>query len=101
MKHDALKELRAIINLPDWSSFCPEKLREEKLNEWFERWIVELEFDQSVVDAKFLTSEYNDLIKMKLAESMAEDLAEDCVSYKVQKKKITGTMVAFRRKAKG
>lgn len=100
MKHEALKELLAIIKLPDWSEFCPEKVREEQLKAWIDRWIVDVEFSQSVVDSKYLTSEFNDIIKMKLAQSAAEDLAENCMSYKVEKKKITGAMMAFRRKSK-
>jgi hypothetical protein len=100
VKHDALKELKAIIKLPDWNEFCREKTREEQLNAWIERWIAPVEFSQDVVDSKYLTSEYNDIIKIKLAQSMAEDIAETCVSYSTQKKKITGTMLAFRRKSK-
>lgn len=100
MKHEALKELKAIIKLPDWNDVCREKTREEQLNAWIDRWIVPVEFSQDVVDSKYLTSEYNDLIKLKLAQSMAEDIAETCVTYSVQKKKISGAMIALRRKEK-
>lgn len=100
MKHEALKELLSILKTPDWTDFCPEKVREEKLHMWIEKWIVEEEFTQDVVNTKYLTSEYNDLIKVKLAQSMAEDLAEDCVTYNTSNKKVTATMCAFRRKAK-
>jgi cell fate regulator YaaT (PSP1 superfamily) len=100
VKHEALKELRAIIKLPDWTEFCPEKIREEQLEAWIERWIVEATFSQSVTDVKYLDSEYKDLIKEKLAASAAEDLSENCMTYATQKKTISGTMVAFRRKGK-
>lgn len=100
MKHDALTELRAIMKLPDWSNFCPEKLREEKLLEWFDRWIIEAEFTQAVVSTKYLDSEYSDVIKFKLAQSLAEDLTETCISYKTADKRITANMIAFRRKSK-
>lgn len=89
----ALEELRSIIKLPN------ELLREEQLQLWTERWIKDLEFSQDVVDTKYLTSEYNDTIKIRMAQIMAEDLAEDCVSFKTEKKRISGTMLAFRRKA--
>ncbi len=100
MKHDALTELLAIIKLPDWSSFCPEKLREEQLDDWCKRWIVDIEFSQDVVNTKYLTSEYNDLIRTKLAQSLCEDAAEEAVTYKVLDKRITANMCALRRKSK-
>lgn len=100
MKHDALTELRAIIKITDWSSFCPEKLREELLEDWVKRWLIELEHSQSVVSTKYLDSEYSDIIKLKLAQAQAEDLAENCISYKTADKRITANMVSFRRKEK-
>lgn len=101
MKHEALKELRDLIKLPDWNTVCPEKNRLEQLEYWFDRWIVEAEYSQSVVDTKYLTSEFNDVIKLKLAQSLGEEsLAENCISYKTQEKKITASMCSLRRKAK-
>jgi hypothetical protein len=100
MKHEAFKELRDIIKLQDWSEFCPEKTRAEKLEAWMNKWITEVEFSQAVVDTKYLTSEYNDTIKIKLAQSLAEDLAEECVTYKTKERKISATMCALRRRAK-
>lgn len=100
MKHDALTELRNIVKIADWSSFCPEKLRAELLDDWINRWLVSPEFTQAVVNTKYLDSEYSDIIKTKLAQSLAEDLAENCISYKTADKKITASMVALRRKEK-
>lgn len=100
MKHQALIELRAILKLPDWAPFCPEKLREEQLDNWISRWIIELEHSQSIVSTKYLDSEYSDLIKLKLAQAQAEDLAEDCISFSTADKKITASMCAIRRRGK-
>lgn len=100
MKHDALNELRALIKIPDWSEFCPEKLRQELLEDWIGRWIADVEFSQDVVSTNYLTSEYSDLIKIKLAQSLAEDLAEEAVTYKTHDKRITASMCALRRKSK-
>lgn len=99
-KHQALIELRAILRLPDWSNFCPEKLREEKFEEWIERWIIDVEYSQAVVSTKYLDSEYSDVIKLKLGQSLGEELTEDCVGFKTQDKKITASMCALRRKGK-
>lgn len=93
MKHEAIRELKDISKLPD-------QVREEQLDAWIDRWVVPVEFTQDVVDSKYLTSEYNDVIKTRLAQNMAEDLAETCVGYVTKKKSITGTMIAIRRKSK-
>ncbi len=98
MKHEALIQLRALIKVADWSSFCPEKLREELLEDWINRWIAEAEYTQAVVSTKYLDSEYSDIIKIKLAQSLAEDLTEDCIGFKTQDKRITASLCAFRRK---
>ena len=100
MNHDALNELRNILKTRDWTEFCPERERARKFEQWCTRWITEVEFAQSVVSTKYLDSEYNDIIKTKLAQSLAEELTEDCISFKTQDKKITATMSAMRRRAK-
>lgn len=99
-KHDALTELRNIIKLPDWAPHCPEKLRVEQLEDWINRWIVQVEFTQAIVNTKYLNSEYSDIIKLKLAQSLAEDIAENCTTYSTQDKKITANLCALRRKEK-
>lgn len=99
-QHPAIKELYNIIKVEDWSSFCPEKTRKELLDKWVKAWVVDVEFSQSVVSTDYLTSEYNDIIKVKLAQSLAEDLAEDCTIYTTADKNISAKMCAFRRKEK-
>lgn len=100
MKHPALKELFDIIKERDWTEFCPEKLRQDKLEQWIDKWTVEVEQSQSVVNPKYLTSEYNDEIKYKMAQNLAEMLAEECTNYTTEKNKITAKMTALRRKGK-
>jgi len=80
--HPAIEELYNIIKKEDWSSFCPEKERKDLLDKWARSWIIDVEFSQPVINKSYLTSEYNDIIKVKLAQSMAEDLAEDCTIFK-------------------
>jgi hypothetical protein len=98
--HPALTELYEIIKAEDWSSFCPEKLRQEKLDKWCRDWVVDVEFTQAVVSTEYLSSEYHDIIKYKLAQSLAEDLAEDCTQFTMADCSINAKMMAFRRKAK-
>jgi hypothetical protein len=96
--HPAIKELYTIINIEDWSTFNPEKTRKEELDKWVKTWVVDVEFTQAVVNTDYLTSEYNDIIRLKLAQSLAEDLAETCTIYKTEDKKISAKMCAIRRK---
>lgn len=100
MQHPAIKELYRLIRTPDWSNFYPEKDRQALLDQWVEKWIVDVKFSQSVVSTDYLTSEYNDIIRYKLAESLAQDLAEECTLYKTENKNISAELCAFRRKEK-
>lgn len=94
MKHPALLELRDLVNVPD------HELRSQLLEHWFDRWTIPLEFTQAVVNTDVLESEHADLVKIHLARSLAEDLAEDCVSYEMRPKRVTASMVGIRRRAK-
>lgn len=98
--HPAIIELYTIIKEEDWSSFCPEKRRQEMLEKWVRNWIIDVQFSQAVVSTNYLTSEYNDIIRLKLAQSLAEELAEDCTLYSSEDTKITAKMCAIRRRAK-
>jgi hypothetical protein len=100
MKHPAIKELYNILKVQDWTSFCPEKERQALLDKWLDKWVVELEQSQSVVNKKYLDSEHLDLVKYKLGEQLGQSLAEECVTYNIEEKNISGQMIALRRKEK-
>lgn len=100
MKHPAIKDLYNILKTKDWTSFCPEKNREELLNKWVDQWVMEVEQSQLVVDKKYLDSEHLDIVKYKLGEHLGQSLAEECVQFKTEERKISGHMVALRRKEK-
>lgn len=95
--HKALKELYDIIKITDWSPFYPEKLRQQKLDAWKQKWLVEVEFSQSVVSKAYLSSEYHDAIKYKLAESLSHDLAETCTTFNTEDQKVSASIVALKR----
>lgn len=99
-KHPAIEQLIEIMKTPDWSTFCPERNRMELLNNWEKRWLVDVTYSQSVVSTKYLTSEYDDIIKLQLTQKLAEDLAEDCTIFSKESKNISAKMCAFRRKEK-
>lgn len=98
--HPAVKDLYRIMKIEDWNVFCPERIRNEELDKWIKAWVQDVEFTQAVVSTEYLTSEYNDIIKYKLTQSLAEDLAENCTTFKTEDKKISASMCAFRRKEK-
>ena len=96
----ALKELYAIIKTPDWTDFCPEKIRAELLDKWRDKWVEQVEQSQLVVDKQYLDSEHLDVVICKLAQDASEVMAENCTEYKIEDRKITAKIVAIRRKSK-
>lgn len=98
--HPAIKELYKLIQKKDWSEFYPEKTRQQILEMWIEKWIVPVEFSQSVIDTKYLTSEFDDIIKTKLGQGITDELMNDCITYNTKDREITGTCVALRREKK-
>lgn len=101
MKHPALKELYTLLQERDWTEFCPEKNRKDLLDKWVEKWIIEVEQSQLVVNPKYLNSEQSDFVKYRMGQVLGEALTEDCVNYKTEDKRITASMVGFRRPGKG
>lgn len=97
MKHPAIDELYNIIKEQDWTSFCPEKNRKDLLDKWVEKWIIEVEQSQSVVDAKYLDSDSLDFVKYRMGQVLGEALTEECVAFKSAARKITASMVGLRR----
>jgi hypothetical protein len=100
MKHPAIRELYEIIKKEDWTSFCPEKDRRELLEKWEARWVSSVEAEQLVMDKKYLTSEFSDMVKERLAQNLAEGLTEECVHFTITDKKVKAQLVGLRRKEK-
>lgn len=99
-QHPAIAELYKLIQKKDWSEFYPEKIRQQMLDMWVEKWITSVEYSQSVVDTKYLSIEYNDVIKTKIAQSISDDLMEECVDYDIKDREILGEVTALRRERK-
>lgn len=97
MKHPAIKELYNILKTPDWTNFCPEKDREILLNEWVDKWLIEVEQSQLVVDSKYLDSEHLDFVKYRMGQVLGEALTDECVSFSTKSRKVSATMVGLRR----
>lgn len=97
MKHPALDELRKIMQIKDWTEFCPERDREDALQLWAEKWLIEVEQSQSVVDAKYLDSDSSDFVKYRMGQVLGEALTEECVTFKTTARKISGHLLGIRR----
>lgn len=97
MKHPALDELYKLMKERDWTEFCPEKTREELLSAWIDKWLIEVEQSQCVVDAKYLDSESTDFVKYRMGQVLGEALTEECVTFTTNARKITAKMVGLKR----
>jgi hypothetical protein len=97
-KHPAIKELYEIIKKEDWTSFCPEKNRAELLEKWEQKWLANVDSTQLIMDKKYLTSDYSDMIKEKMAQNLAEQLTEECVQFNITDRSIKAQMLGIRRK---
>ena len=100
MRHPAIKELFEIIKTQDWTSFCPERDRQVLLEKWEQKWVSIVETEQLIMDKKYLTSEFSDIIKERMAQNLAEQLTEESVTYTITDKKIKAQMLGIRRKEK-
>ena len=96
-KHPALIELYKLLETRDWTEFCPEKNRKELLDKWVEKWMVSVSTEQAVLHEKYLGSEYSDILKERMAQKLAEKLAEDCVNYTSKERKISAQMIGIKR----
>ncbi len=95
---EALKELRDIIKMRDQKAFLPTKIREEALEEWIRRWIVEANYSQSILNPKALSSDMEDMLKEHVTRQLVETLTEDVTLFKRENKSLSAEMVAIRRK---
>ena len=89
----ALKELYKVIELDR------EIDRYHALSEWIESWIETVSSTQSVISKKYLSTEFADMIKIRMAESMALDLCEVAMFINSTDREINSEMTVIRKKA--
>lgn len=97
---EALKELRQIAKMPDQKHWNCTEMRERALEEWIEKWIIALEYEQTVLDKKFLTSDFEDFLKEHIGKKLAEQAMEEAIEISSEKTKLRGNLTCFRRKPK-
>lgn len=95
---EALKELRKIIQMPDQKHWNYVEMRERALEEWIDNWIIQLEYEQSVLDQKYLNSEFEDFLKEYIGSKLTDQAMEDAVEITSEKTKIKGKLTCLKRK---
>lgn len=97
---EALKELRDIIRMPDQKHWNYVEMRERAFEDWIERWFVILEHEQSVLDQRYLNSEFEDFLKEHIGRKLTDQAMEDSIEITKEKTRIKGKLTCLRRKAK-
>lgn len=100
MNREALAELRKLIQIPDqkhWNCF---KMREQALEEWVERWIIDVKAEQSVLNLNKIPSDVEDVLKEQLVASLLDQLMTDVAAISKKNNTLSGELVCLRRKAK-
>ena len=97
---DALKALRKIAQMTDQKHWNCTEMRERALEEWISDWFIELEYEQSVLNQKYLSSDFEDFLKEHVGKKLVEKAMEDAIEITSDKSKIKGSVVCLRRKAK-
>jgi hypothetical protein len=95
---DALKELRKIIQMPDQKHWNYVEMRERALEEWINAWIIQLDYEQSVLDQRYLNSEFEDFLKEHIGNKLTDQAMESAVDITTEKTRIKGSLTCVRRK---
>ena len=95
---EALKELRKIAQMPDQKHWNCTEMRERALEEWINKWIIELNYEQTVINRRYLTSDFEDFLKEHVGKKLADQAMEDAIEITSEKTKLNGKLVCLRRK---
>jgi len=95
---EALKQLRKIIQMPDQKHWNYVEMRERALEEWINTWIIQLNYEQSVLDQKYLNVEFEDFLKEHIGNKLTDQAMESAVEITKEKTKIKGSLTCIRRK---
>jgi hypothetical protein len=97
---EALKQLRKIAQIPDQKHWNCTEMREKALEEWINSWIIELEYEQSVLSQRYLSIDFEEFLKEHVGKKLAEKAMEDAIDIKTEKTLLKGKLVCLRRKGK-
>ena len=95
---EALKELRKIVQIPDQKHWNCTEMRERALEEWVSKWLETYEYEQTVLNTKYLTSDFEDFLKEHVGKKLLEQALETSVEISVENTKIKGNITCLRKK---
>jgi hypothetical protein len=95
---EALKELRKIIQMPDQKHWNYVEMRERAFDDWINAWIVQFDYEQSVLDQRYLGTEFEDFLKEHIGKKLTDQAMEDAIEITKEKTKIKGNVTCLRRK---
>lgn len=95
---EALKQLRKVIQIPDQKHWNYVEMREQALDQWINTWIIELNYEQSVLNQKYLSVEFEDFLKEHIGNKLIDQAMENAVEIIKEKTKIKGKLTCLKRK---
>jgi hypothetical protein len=95
---EALKQLRNIAQMPDQKHWNCTEMRERAMEEWIEKWIVAFEYEQSVLNQKYLTSDFEDFLKEHVGKKLSEQALEDSIEITTSNTTIKGKLTCLRKR---
>lgn len=97
---EALKELRKIVQMPDQKHWNCTEIREKALEEWIYKWVIELEYEQAVLNQRYLSLDFEEFLKEHVGKKLADQAMEEAIEITKEKTLLKGKLVCLRRKAK-
>jgi hypothetical protein len=94
---EALKELRKIAKMTDQKHWSRTEMRERALEEWIEKWILTVDYEQTVLNKRYLSSDFEDFLKEHVGKKLAEKAMEEAVEISTDDTKIKGKITCIRR----
>jgi benzoyl-CoA reductase/2-hydroxyglutaryl-CoA dehydratase subunit BcrC/BadD/HgdB len=95
---DALKELRKVVQIPDQKHWNCMEMRERALEEWIDKWIIVLEHEQTVLNSRYLTTDFQDFLKEHVGKKLTEKAMEDAIDITMENTKIKGKLACLKRR---
>lgn len=95
---NAIEELQKIVKMKDEKAFKYSETREKALRAWLFDWISQVEASQLVVNPKYISSEYDDVLKEQLTKNVLEQVTEEAVEFIKSKNKIESKLAVIRKK---
>jgi benzoyl-CoA reductase/2-hydroxyglutaryl-CoA dehydratase subunit BcrC/BadD/HgdB len=95
---DALKELRKVVQIPDQKHWNCMEMRERALEEWVDKWIIVLEHEQTVLNSRYLTTDFQDFLKEHVGKKLTEKAMEDAIDITMENTKIKGKLTCLKRR---